>query len=84
MECNHDHGKARLLATCPACQKKVFLHQVLQIESEKLQERSAGSMITLTMLHGTKPNRHALTLFIDNNMKVRGTQVSSAVIVSRK
>ncbi|MEX2681418.1 MAG: hypothetical protein Q6373_007445 [Candidatus Sigynarchaeota archaeon] len=54
------------------------------MEAEKLREQTAGSMITLTLLHGTKPNRHALTLFIDNNMKVRGTQVSSAVIVSRK
>lgn len=84
MERDHERCKARLLATCPACQKKIFLHQVLQLESEKLKEQSTGSMITLTMLHGTKPNRHALTLFIDNNMKVRGTQVSSAVIVSRK
>ena len=84
MECNREHGNARILATCPACQKKVFLNQVLQLESEKLKEQSAGSMITLTMLHGTKPNRHALTLFLDNNMRVRGTQVSNAVIVSRK
>ncbi len=84
MVCNHDHGDARLLATCPACQKKIFLNQILQLETEKLKEQSAGSMITLTMLHGKKPNRHALTLFLDNNMKVRGTQVSSAVIVSRK
>ncbi len=84
MECDHEHGKTRLLTTCPACQKKIFLNQILQLESEKLRERSAGSMITLTMLHGTKPNRHALTLFLDSNMKVRGTQVSSAVIVSRK
>ncbi len=84
MDCDHDRGKARLLTTCPACHRKIFLNQILQLESEKLKEQSPGSMITLTMLHGTKPNRHALTLFIDNNMKIRGTQVSSAVIVSRK
>ncbi|NMC05503.1 MAG: hypothetical protein GYA24_09835, partial [Candidatus Lokiarchaeota archaeon] len=55
MERDHERCKARLLATCPACQKKIFLHQVLQLESEKLKEQSTGSMITLTMLHGTKP-----------------------------
>nr|MDO8112800.1 hypothetical protein [Candidatus Sigynarchaeota archaeon] len=81
MSCNHDGN--RLLAICPACDKKIFLHNLLQLEASKLTQTN-GSMVCVTLLHGEKPNRHALTLFIDANMKVRSTQVSTAIIVSRK
>ncbi|HME51452.1 MAG TPA: hypothetical protein VKM55_04500 [Candidatus Lokiarchaeia archaeon] len=81
MSCEHD--KNRLLAVCPACDKKIFLHNILQIEASKLHD-TTGALTCLTFLHGEKPNRHALTLFLDANLKVRGTQVSDAVIVNRK
>ncbi len=78
MSCNHD----KLMAVCPCCNKKIYLHHVLQAKSQ--MESSSNPLMSVTMLHGTKEQRHALTMFIDRDFRVRGTQVSNAVIVMRK
>lgn len=83
MACAHGHGKDRVVATCPACQKKVFLHHVLEATSQIDPAPGSNPLLAITMIHGTKPGRHALTLYVDRNLAVRGTEVSRAVIVSR-
>ncbi|MHA1682114.1 MAG: hypothetical protein ACTSUE_14340 [Promethearchaeota archaeon] len=76
-----EHQKTKLLTTCPVCNKKIFLHHILEFQSSLLD---AGQYpVPLTMLHGTKPERHALTLFIDQDFRVRGRQVSNFVKVTR-
>ena len=84
MACTHEHGKNRVVATCPACQKKVYLHHVLEARSLLGTGAASNPLTSITMIHGAKPGRHALTLYVDKNMAVRGTEVSRVVIVTRK
>ncbi|MHA1791826.1 MAG: hypothetical protein ACTSVI_04215 [Promethearchaeota archaeon] len=76
-----EHGKDKFLATCPICQKKIFLHNILEFESSLLNSNQYP--VPVTMLHGKKPVRHALTLYIDKDLRVRGTQVSNLIKVTR-
>ncbi|MFX0102829.1 MAG: hypothetical protein ACFFCS_24890 [Candidatus Hodarchaeota archaeon] len=80
MKCNH--GSSKMIAQCPVCQKRIFLHNVLEFKSSVTS--STQFPVPLTMLHGQLPDRHALTLFLDKDMRVRGTQVSELVMVKRK
>ncbi|MBD3188876.1 hypothetical protein GF325_18755 [Candidatus Bathyarchaeota archaeon] len=85
MKVNNPDGKckhSKFLTTCPVCNKKIFLHHILEFQGSLLD--SGQYPVPLTMLHGLKPNRHALTLYLDKNFCVRGQTVSELVKVTRK
>ena len=69
----------RLAAICPACKQRIYLHNLL--EAQARISACENPIFSVTMLHGAQgEDRHALTLFIDRNMKVRDAQVSNLLL----
>ena len=82
MECNHERGKTKHhFVTCPVCNKKIELYNILELKSRI--ENAANYPVPVSLMHGMKPNRHVLTLYIDKQFKIRGREVSEMVLVSR-
>ena len=68
----------RLAAICPACKQRIYLHSLL--EAQARMSACENPIFSVTMLHESQGERHALTIFLDRNMKVRDTQVSNLLL----
>lgn len=64
------HELKSLVYTCPECQKQVETF----IDTKEFEEKEPPYKIT--DVHGNPPNRHAATIYVDENFVVRAIEVS--------